>query len=67
MKVYIVFYVFATKQPRAMPSSSASSTTPVETREHSKRKSVESHHFDSTPKPPRALLWEEFRFKPPAR
>jgi hypothetical protein len=51
-----------------MPSSIASSTTPAETRERSKRKNVESHHFDSTPKrTPTALLWEDYRFKPPVR
>jgi hypothetical protein len=51
-----------------MPSSVASSTTPAGACELSKRKIVESHHFDSTPKRiTTALLWEEFRFKPPAR
>jgi hypothetical protein len=61
-------FIFATKQPRAMPSSVASSTTPAETREPLKIKTVESHHFESSPKrTPTASLWEEFRFKPPVR
>jgi hypothetical protein len=50
-----------------MPSSSGvSSATPAETFEPLKRKTVESRHFE--PKStPTALLWEDYRFKPPAR
>jgi hypothetical protein len=67
VKVYIDLSILQQSSTRAMPSSVASSF-PAETREPLKRKTVESKHFESTPKrTSTTLLWEEFRFKPPAR
>jgi hypothetical protein len=69
LRVYIDLSVLqqSSRNPRTMPSSVASSTTPAKTREPLKRKTVESPHFESTLKRTSTALREEFRCKPPAR